>query len=778
MIDIKDELSKNFIDYAYEVNSERAFPNAADGMKPGARCCLWEMYNSGYTSNKPHVKSAKVSGGVISRWHPHGDVAVYETFARMSMPWINNIPEVDWHGGNGNISMGSNALSSQRYTECRLSKSSEDGLFYGIKKRNVPFVLNFSEDAEMPKVLPAIYPRLLVNGCQGIGVSIATLIVPHNLNELTDIIEKYIQTNEIDYSNLYPDFPTGGIIINKNEISSIYKTGKGKVILRAKAEIKGKSILITELPYQVYVEPLIDTIVDLIKKEQITDIVDIYNKTDKNKLLIEVECRKNPERVLKQLYALTDLQKSYSVNQNALVGKTPKLLNLEEYLRIYIQHNLDCIKRETEFDLQKAKDRSIIVEGLIKAIAHIDDIIALIKSSKDSTDAQTKLMSTFGFKAVQAKAIVDMKLGRLAKLEGVELEEEYKDLQNTIEKCTNILSDVNARLDIFLTRLKQFTKKYGWKRRTQITQINLKEEQTLEEINIEPQDCIVVITESNHIKRVPESEYAAQRRNGVGTKNSELIKCYIGANTTDSVFILTNFGKIYKTSVNNIPEGKRTTKGEPIDMLFGFEPGETFQAIMGESNNYSDDEYIIFATRMGNIKKTKISEYMSIKSKKGTKALKLKDDDEVISINYVNDEPYMIVTKFGYSIKFETKDINPVGKIAVGVKGIKLQDGDEVIAAFPIHKEDKYVGIFTKNGQGKLVEVKEFTEQGRGGKGITCTKNAIVVDAMTLNKDDDIIVNGISNTIRTKASELPVLSRTALGNNIIKNTTVISVSKI
>ena len=747
-------------------------------MKPGARCCLWEMYNSGYTSNKPHVKSAKVSGGVISRWHPHGDVAVYETFARMSMPWINNLPEVDWHGGNGNISMGSNALSSQRYTECRLSKSSEDGLFYGIKKRNVPFVLNFSEDAEMPKVLPAIYPRLLVNGCQGIGVSIATLIVPHNLNELTDIIEKYIQTNEIDYSNLYPDFPTGGIIINKNEISSIYKTGKGKVILRAKAEIEGKSILITELPYQVYVEPLIDTIVDLIKKEQITDIVDIYNKTDKNKLLIEVECRKNPERVLKQLYALTDLQKSYSVNQNALVGKTPKLLNLEEYLRIYIQHNLDCIKRETEFDLQKAKDRSIIVEGLIKAIAHIDDIIALIKSSKDSADAQTKLMSTFGFKAVQAKAIVDMKLGRLAKLEGVELEEEYKDLQNTIEKCTNILSNVKARLDIFLTRLKQFTKKYGWERRTQITQINLKEEQTLEEINIEPQDCIVVITESNHIKRVPESEYAAQKRNGVGTKNSELIKCYIGANTTDSVFILTNFGKIYKTSVNNIPEGKRTTKGEPIDMLFGFEPGETFQAIMGESNNYSDDEYIIFATRMGNIKKTKISEYMSIKSKKGTKALKLKDDDEVISINYVNDEPYMIVTKFGYSIKFETKDINPVGKIATGVKGIKLQAGDEVIAAFPIHKEDKYVGIFTKNGQGKLVEVKEFTEQGRGGKGITCTKNAIVVDAMTLNKDDDIIVNGISNTIRTKASELPVLSRTALGNNIIKNTTVISVSKI
>lgn len=776
-IDIVNEMSQNFIDYAYEVNSNRAFPDVFDGLKPGQRACLWVMYDRGFTSNKPHVKSAKVSGSVIADIWPHGDAAIYETFVRMSQSWINNIPEVDFHGSNGNIVIGPEAASS-RYTETRLAKSTEEGMFNGIKKKNVPFILNFSEDQEWPEYLPCIYPRLMVNGSQGIGLAHSQYWTLWSLNELTDVIENYINTNKLDYSNLYPDFPTGGILINKEDVPNILATGKGKVILRAKVEIQGKNILITEIPYQVYVEPFIDSVVELIKKEQITDIVDIYNKTDKNRLLIEVECRKSPERVLKQLYALTDLQKSYSVNQNALVSKTPKLLNLKEYLDIYIQHNLDCIKREYQFDLEKAKARAEIVEGLIKAIESIDNIIALIKSSENSKDAQSKLMSTYDFTENQAKAIVDMKLGRLAKLEGVELNNELDKLKETIEECNNVLSDVKARLSLFLNRLKDFTKKYGWKRRTQITQINLKEEQTLEEINIEPQDCIVVITESNHIKRVPESEYAAQKRNGVGTKNSELIKCYIGANTTDSVFILTNFGKIYKTSVNNIPEGKRTTKGEPIDMLFGFEPGETFQAIMGESNNYSDDEYIIFATRMGNIKKTKISEYMSIKSKKGTKALKLKDDDEVISINYVNDEPYMIVTKFGYSIKFETKDINPVGKIAVGVKGIKLQDGDEVIAAFPIHKEDKYVGIFTKNGQGKLVEVKEFTEQGRGGKGITCTKNAIVVDAMTLNKDDDIIVNGISNTIRTKASELPVLSRTALGNNIIKNTTVISVSKI
>lgn len=780
MIDIKDELSKNFIDYAYEVNSERAFPSAADGMKPGARCCLWEMFTSGYTSNKPHVKSAKVSGGVISRWHPHGDVAVYETFARMSMPWINNIPEVDWHGGNGNISMGSDALSSSRYTECRLSKAAEDGLFCGIKKKNVPFVLNFSEDAEMPKVLPAIYPRLLVNGAQGIGVSIATMIVPHNLNELTNIIEKYVKESTLDYSNLYPDFPTGGIIINKNDVSEIYKTGKGKVILRAKTEIKGNSILITELPYQVYVEPLIDTIVDLIKKEQITDIVDIYNKTDKNKLLIEVECRKNPSRVLKQLFAMTDLQKSYSVNQNALVGKTPKLLNLEEYLKIYIQHNLDCIKRETEFDLQKAKDRSVIVEGLIKAIASIDEIIALIKSSKDSADAQAQLMFTYGFKAVQAKAIVDMKLGRLAKLEGVELEEEYKDLQNTIEKCTNILANVDARLDIFLTRLKQFTNKYGWERRTKVMQINLKDEESIEELNIEPQDCVIIITENNNIKRVPVSEYSRQKRNGKGTKNQkDETLMMIDGNTKDSLYVITDKGKIYKMLVNDIPEGKRNSKGEPIDMFIGMDVDEIPSAIFTDSSTKNmPEKYIVFVTEYGFIKKTKVEEYLSVKSKKGTKALNLKDNDKVVSVHPVDEEEYMFVTKFGQAIRFKTNEINPVGRTAMGVKGIKLNDGDKVVAAFPIYEDSEYIGIFTKSGQGKMVDLKEFSVQGRGGKGLACTKNAVVVAAMVLNKDRDILINGLTNSIRLNSNDLPVLSRTALGNNLIKNTNIISVSFI
>ena len=347
-IDICEELHKNFIDFAYEANSQRAFADARDGLKPGQRACLWEFYSKGYLSNKPHVKSAKISGGVIANWWPHGDVAIYDTFARMSQPWINNLPEVDWHGANGNIVIG-NAPASARYTEARLSKVAEEGMFAGIKKNNVPMILNFSEDEEWPEVLPSIMPRLLINGCQGIGVTIANVWLPNNLKEITQTIKKYIDTKELDTKIVYPDFPSGGIIINKNDLHLINETGKGKVIVRAKTEIKDNLILITELPYQVFVEPLLEDIKKLIEKEEITGIKDIYNKTDRKRLLIEIECKEAPAQVLKKLFTKTDLQKSFNANQYALVGKTPKLLTLKEYIDIYIEHNTSCIKKEFLF---------------------------------------------------------------------------------------------------------------------------------------------------------------------------------------------------------------------------------------------------------------------------------------------------------------------------------------------------------------------------------------------------------------------------------------------
>ena len=432
IIEICQELHQNAIDFAYEANSQRAFADARDGLKPGQRACLWEMYIKGYSSSKPHVKSAKIDGGVAATWWPHGTTAIYETFARMSQSWINNIPEVDWHGANGNQIIGSSP-AADRYTEARLSTAAEEGMLYGLKKNNVPMILNFSEDEEWPEVLPAIFPRLLINGCQGIGYTVANVWLPHCLKEIVDIINNYIQSGEINYENIYPDFPSGGVIINKNDLANIYKTGKGTVILRGRAEIDNNSIFITELPYQTYVEPLLDEIKELILKEEITGIKDIYNKSDKKRLLVEIECDGNPRIVLNQLYKLTSLQKSFSANQYALVSKTPKLLNLKQYLDIYINHNLECIQKEYEFDLKKAQARQEIVEGLVKALEDIDNIIELIKKSDNSINAKNALIEKYQFTENQAKAILDMKLSRLAKLEKVELNEELKGLTSNIE---------------------------------------------------------------------------------------------------------------------------------------------------------------------------------------------------------------------------------------------------------------------------------------------------------------------------------------------------------
>ena len=391
IIDVCDELSQNFIDFAYEANSERAFPDARDGLKPGQRACLWEMYSKGYTSKKPHVKSAKISGGTIASWWPHGDVAIYETFARMSQPWINNLPEVDWHGSNGNIVIGS-APASSRYTEARLSKVVEDGMLQGLKKNNVPMQLNFSEDAEWPTVLPAVLPRLLINGSQGIGVTIANTWIPMNFVEVSDVIKNYITTGEVDTTKPLIDFPSKGIIINSKDLHIIHETGKGKVVLRGRAEVTDKSILITELPYQVYVEPFIESVRKLIETDEIKGIKNIYNKTDKKHLLIEIECD-NPNGILKGLYNKTDLQKSYSANQWALVGKTPQLLTLKDYIQIYVEHNLECIRREIQFDLDKAEARMHIVDGLLKALEDIDNIIKLIKTSASAAAAKDALIN-------------------------------------------------------------------------------------------------------------------------------------------------------------------------------------------------------------------------------------------------------------------------------------------------------------------------------------------------------------------------------------------------
>ena len=772
-IDILNELQQNFIDFAYEANSERAFPDARDGLKPGQRACIWEMHEKGYTSNKPHVKSAKISGGVIGQWWPHGDVAIYETFARMSQSWINNIPEIDWHGANGNLIVG-NAPANQRYTEARLSKATEEGMLQGIKKHNVPMIPNFCEDAEWPEVLPAIFPRLLVNGCQGIGVTIANTWLTHSLKDVANLIFDYLDGKELDYNHIYPDFPTGGIIVNKDELAPIYKTGKGKVVLRAKAEIKDNKILITEMPYQVFIEPLIEDIKNLIEKGEIQGIKDIYNKSDKKRLLIEIECENNAGAVLSTLYSKTALQNSYNANQVALVGKTPKLLNLKDYLKIYVEHNLSCIVRENEFDLKKASARLEIVEGLLKALVSIDEIITLIKKSESSKAAEHNLEDKYGFSENQAKAIVGMKLGSLARLEAVELEKEKNNLVEQINEINKILSNTERQKEVLRERLTVFVKKYGKDRRTELTQLNLN---TKEEVEVISEDVVVLLDNAGNLKRIPKANFKVQKRNGKGVKSTDTATiATFSTNTQDKLLLFSNTGKMYQLLVDNIPACTNTSKGTNAATLVKMDYNEKIVAAsslaVGESA-----KYIVFVTKQGMLKKTLIDEYVGIKRSTGIQAIKLKEGDSIVSVNFVDEPELIIFTKKGMSIRFETNNIKAIGRATIGIKAIKLAEDDYVAAAVPLIGERGYIAIFTEDGLGKVCYEKEFPVQLTNGKGVLASHSPIV-NAFECEELDYILIIGQPTSICIQASDLPAVQRASGGNKVIKDSHIISVARM
>lgn len=775
-IDICQELHQNFIDFAYEANSQRAFPDARDGLKPGQRACLWEMYTKGYSSNKPHVKSAKISGGTAASWWPHGTTAIYETFARMSQNWINNIPEVDWHGSNGNTVIGS-APAADRYTEARLSKAIEEGMFCGIKKNVVPMIMNFSEDEEWPEVLPALMPRLMINGSQGIGVTVAQTWLTYNLEELANVIKNYVATGNLDYSNLYPDFPSGGIIINKKDIPTIHATGKGKVVLRGIAEIKGKSIFITEFPYQVYVEPFIDEVKELIKSEEIAGIDEILNKSDKNHLLVEIICDGDPHQVLKKLYSSTDLQKNFNANQMALVGKTPKLLNLKNYLDLYIQHNITCICNEYNFDIKKAKVKEEITAGLIKALEDIDNIIKLIKSSESSADAKNKLREQYNFSENQAKAIVDMKLGKLARLEFIELNKEREELLSNIEKWENILANQDKQKEVFLERLNSFVHKFKRARRTEVTQIDIKtDDKDIAEVT--PVECFVTISESGLIKRIPVQNYKTQRRGGIGIKNNDDITAFVcKTNTIDTLMIFSSAGKMYRLVVDNIPEGTNSSKGVSIGNLISFETGEKPMAY-ASLHHGTTAKYVFFVTEKGLVKKVPLDEYSKTKKTTGIIALTLNEGDRLADVTFIEEEEMILITKSGMSIRFNSKDLSPASRIAKGMKGIGLKEDDTVLKCLPIKHTTDNVLIVTKDGSSKQVVLSDFPIQNKGGKGLSCSKTEIAGAAL-VDPTDEILVVGDKTSIRVSSKEIPVLNRSAVGNSIIKNNNkVVSISKV
>ena len=762
--DIYNELHTNFIEYAYAVNSDRAIPSAADGLKPVAKRILYSCLMEGRTSSKPHVKAARIVGDVMGKLHPHGDSSIYGAMARLSQNWVMRYPLIDWHGNNGNI-VGDGPAAA-RYTEARLAKIAEDGLLQGLKKNNVDFIPNYDETMEEPVVLPSYFPNLLCNPNSGIGVALACSWAPHNLNEVAQAINDYIDGKEPTLPG--PDFPTGGIIINKNDIPAIMKTGHGSVKIRAKYKKEKNNLVFYEIPYGTNVESLVAEIGEV--GEDIEGIIDVRDETNKKGVRIVVECDRNSDYIANQLFAKTNLQSSFSYNQVALVGKTPTELNLKDCCEIYITNALNCLKREKTFDLNKAKARLHIVEGLLKALEDIDNIVALIRKSASGAVAKQELIKAYRFSEEQAKAILAMRLSSLANLEKVEIQDEKKQLLTTIGNIEIWLNMPDKQFQTIKDILAALVKKYGDARRTELTQIEIKKED--KEIQyVEPEKVVVIMSDSGLIKRVPATSFRTQRRGGKGVKTADdVVNAVIRTNTIDSLMVFTDKGNMYRLIVDSIPEGTNTTKGVSIHNLITMLPNEKPTVIYSIYRD-TDAKYVLFTTKKGLVKKTGLDEYTKTKKKTGIAAISLREGDDLATVSLIKDEPIIVITKKGMCIKFNSTEISPTSRATSGVKGINLNPDDEVISTLVIKDDNDSLGIFSTGGTGKKIAATDLVSQRRGGKGIVCFKSPsdTVAAAALINDGDNILILGKSKSICISAKEVPQLGRTAIGNVIIKD---------
>lgn len=777
---IEDELSMNFIEYAMAVNTDRALPDARSGLKPVATRILYGAYDGGRASNKPHVKCARIVGDVMGKFHPHGDSSIYGALVRLARPWVLRYPLIDFHGNMGNID--GDGPAAARYTEARLSKISEAGMLSGLKKNCVDFIPNYDETDVEPVTLPAIFPNLLCNPNTGIGVAMACNWLPHNLKEVADAIYSYMDGNT-EVSLPGPDFPTGGLIINKNDIPAILKTGHGSVKVRGKYKIEKQNIIFYEIPYGTKSEDLINEIGKASDDKEIEGISDIRNESNKKGLRIVVECEKgmSPDVVVRKLFAKTNLQTSISYNQVALVDKTPTELNLLDCIKIYIEHNIKCIVREAEFDLKKAQDKLEIVDGLLKALEDIDNIIALIKGSASAAVAKEKLIEKYKFTENQAKAILNMKLAKLANLEKIELEKECSDLKTLIESLNALINDEEIQKKELRSRLKFIVDKFGDDRRTELTQIDIKPEEK-EIVEVVPEDCVVMISQTGEIKRIPAKTFKVQRKNGKGVKSeNDAILNSISTNTIDILMAFTDKGRMYRLLVDNIPVGTNVSKGVGIDTLINLEPMEKVVAVTS-LNRTTDAEYVIFFTKKGLIKKSSLAEYTKVKRNTGIVAINLKDGDSIVNVTFAKDEEMFVVTKKGMCIHFDSTTINPIGRVTAGVKAIKLDEDDEILIGIPLNQKKEYIAIFSEKGLGRKTKISEFPLQQRGGKGLLIYKpsdsTGNVVGAAAVNDDSILLLSGVPNSICISVKDVPELGRVCSGNAMVKNSVIKSVVKI
>lgn len=773
-VELTHELGQNFIEYAMAVNTDRSLPDSKTGLKPVHRRIIYDSFANGHTSNKVHVKCANIVGETMANYHPHGDSSIYGALIRLSQKWVMRYPLIDFHGNNGNI--GGDPPAHYRYTECRLAKISEDGLLEGIKKNVVDFQPNYSESMEEPATLPSYFPNLLCNPNTGIGVAMACSWLPHNLKEVESAIIDVVEGRVPSIPG--PDFPTGGLIINKDDMPSILAAGRGTVRLRGQYKFEGTKIVFYEIPYGVTVEALMDEIGAAADEGKLEGVTNVRNESNRKGLRIVIDCTKDAPmgKILDTLFRETNLQTSISYNQVALVNKEPKELGLKECIDIYLEHGMNCLQREAEFDKQKVESRLEIVTGLLKALEDIDNIIALIKKSDSSADAKKNLIEKYQFSEPQAKAIVEMKLGKLANLEKIELQDEFAELNNELQRLITFLESDSLKQEELLKRLHAIVLKYGDNRRTELAQVAITPKEK-EKVQIEPEDCVVIITGKHFIKRIPLKSFKTQKRNTAGVKtNGDITLFSSKTNTIDTLMIFTSKGKMYRVSVNNIPEGTNVSAGVPLATLVELETNEVPMAYTTLSRD-TDKKFIFFATKNGIVKKVPLEEYDNMK-RTGVVAIKFKDGDELTSVTFINQEEMMLVTKNGMTIRFPTAEMPISSRIAQGVKGMNVAEGDYVIAALPILNSADNLAIVSEDGLGKQVPLKEFTTQNRGGKGIACYKNPIA-GAQLVNEENNILVLGDKTSIVVSAKDLPLLGRVSLGNILLKNNTkIISVSKI
>ena len=783
-VNLTSEMKTSFIDYAMSVIVARALPDVRDGLKPVHRRILYGMNELGVTPDKPHKKSARITGDVMGKYHPHGDSSIYEAMVRMAQWWSYRYMLVDGHGNFG--SMDGDGAAAQRYTEARMSKIALE-MLRDINKNTVDFADNYDASEREPLVLPARFPNLLVNGATGIAVGMATNIPPHNLGETIDAVKLMMDNPEVTTRELMevlpgPDFPTGALVMGKSGIHKAYETGKGSIVLRSRTEIEvtksgRERIVVTEFPYMVNKTKVHEHIVRLVQEKRIEGITAVRDESNREGVRFVIEVRRDASAnvILNNLFKMTQMQTNFGFNMLAIQNGVPKILSLRQILGAYIEHQKEVVTRRTIFDKEKAEARAHILEGLLIALDHIDEVIRIIRNSRTDAEAQAELMAKFKLSERQSQAILDMRLRRLTGLERDKIQSEYDDLVALIADLADILAKPERVATIIKEELEEVKRKFGDARRTELMigeVLSLEDEDLIEET-----DVLITLSNKGYIKRLDQAEFTAQKRGGrgvqgTGVKDDDFVRELVSTSTHDHLLFFTNKGRVYRLKGYEIPEYGRTAKGLPIVNLLKLDEGESIQTIINVEQDRSDEAYLFFTTRQGLVKRTNVAEFSNIRQN-GLKALNLRDEDELINVFLTDGNTDVIIgTKYGYSVRFNEAVVRNMGRSATGVRGVNLREGDKVVGASVVTDQDEVL-IITEKGYGKRTMASEYPTKGRGGKGIKTAniteKNGPLAGLLTVKGDEDLmIITDTGVMIRTSVGNISQTGRSTQGVKVMR----------